>query len=249
MAGHSKWSNIKRKKGAADAKRGKLFTKLIREIQVAARLGGGDLEGNPRLRDAVIEAKSNNMPKETYERAIKRGTGDLEGVSYESITYEGYGPSGVAMLIESLTDNRNRTVAELRALMTRNGGSLGEAGSVAWIFDRKGLIAVKKEGVPEERIMELSLNAGAEDLKDEGGVWEVVTPPSEFNQVNEAIQASGAKVEFATVSTIPKNTVRLEGEDAEKMLKLMELIEDLDDIQKVHANFDIDEQQLEHFGS
>ena len=248
MAGHSKWANIKRHKGAQDAKRGKLFTKLIREVQVSARMGGGDPASNPRLRDAIAEAYSNNMTKDTVTRAIKRGTGDVEGSHYEQMVYEGYGPGGVALMIESLTDNKNRTVADIRAIMTRNSGNLGEQGSVSWIFDKKGLIGISKETVAEEELMNLALESGAEDIRDEGDVWEVVTEPAEFSKVKEALDGKGMKCLSAGISAIPKNTVSLEGDKAADMIKLLEALEDLDDVQKVYANFDIDDEELARLG-
>lgn len=245
MSGHSKWSTIKRSKGAADAKRGKLFTKLIREIQVSARMAGGDSKSNPRLRDAISEARSNNMPKENIDRAIKRGTGELEGSEYEQITYECYGPGGTAILIESLTDNRNRTVADLRALLIRNGGSLAEAGSVAWVFEKKGQIIIKKMMAPEEILMEVALNSGAEDIQDEDENWSVLTSISEFEKVKAALEDAKIEMLSAGISSIPKNTIKLTGDDAEKMLKLMDIIEDNDDVQKVYSNFDIDAAELQ----
>jgi YebC/PmpR family DNA-binding regulatory protein len=249
VAGHSKWSNIKRKKGVVDAKRGKLFTKLIREVQVAARMGGSDVSANPRLREGIAECKANNLPKENIERAIKRGTGELEGSEYVEITYEGYGPGGTAILIESLTDNRNRTVSDLRATMVRNHGNLGELGSVAWIFDKKGVITIKKQMAPEEKLMEMALEAGAEDIRDEGEYWEIITDPSQLMAVKDAIEGHGLVTESAIMSAIPKTTVHLQGEDAAKMLKLMDVLEDIDDVQRVHANFDIDEKELEQLGA
>lgn len=245
MSGHSKWSTIKRAKGAADAKRGKIFTKLIREIQVAARIGGGDIRNNPRLRDAISEARANNMPKDTVDRAVKRGTGELEGSEYESITYEGYGLGGVAILIESLTDNRNRTVADLRALLTRNGGSLGEAGSVAWMFEKKGVISVGKAGQSEDSVMEAALEAGADDVQDEGESWDVLTAPPQLESVKTALENAKIPVLSSAVSAIPKNSIGLTGESAAKMLKLLELLEDMDDVQKVYSNFDIDPEELQ----
>lgn len=243
MAGHSKWSNIKHKKGAADAKRGKLFTKLIREITVAARLGGGDPSGNPRLRDAIAEARSNNMPRDNIDRAIKKATGEQDGASLEEIVYEGYGPGGVAMMIESLTDNKNRTVADVRSRLTKSGGSMGENGSVGWIFSKKGLIVVSKEKASEEQLMEVALEAGAEDIKDEGDIWEVLTEQSEFSAVCEALEKSKIAFESASVTAIPSTSVELKGEAAGKMLKLIDSLEDLDDVQKVHTNFDISEEE------
>lgn len=246
MAGHSKWANIKRKKGANDAKRGKLFTKLIREITVSAKMGGGDLDANPRLRDAVGEAKSNNMPKDTIDRAIKRGSGTgADDANYEQLTYEGYGPGGVAVLIESLTDNRNRTASEVRAAMTKHGGSLGTSGNVSWMFKRKGVIVVSKQSSGEEKLMDLALEAGAEDIQDEGDVWEIYTDPSVFSAVRESLDEGAISIDSASITAVPENRVQIEGEVAEKMLKLMDALEDLDDVQKVHANFDIDEKVLE----
>ena len=246
MSGHSKWHTIKHKKGALDAKRGKIFTKLIKEITVAARTGGtGDLDANARLRKAVTDAKAQNMPNDTIDRAIKRGTGELEGVNYEEITYEGYGVNGVAMLVETMTDNRNRTVAELRHLFSKNGGNLGEAGSVAWMFDKKGLIVVDKEAKSEEELFEIAIEAGAEDLKDEGEVFEIYTAPENYDTVDEAVKKAGIEPQASELSMIPQNYIKLEGSDAKQMLKLYEAIDDNDDVQKVYANFDIDESEME----
>ena len=246
MSGHSKWHTIKHKKGALDAKRGKVFTKLIKEITVATRTGGsGDVDTNARLRKAVSDAKAQNMPNDTIDRAIKRGTGELEGVNYEEITYEGYGVNGVAMLVETMTDNRNRTVAELRHLFSKNGGNLGEAGSVAWMFDKKGLIVVDKAAKPEEELFEIAIEAGADDLQDEGDVFEIYTAPENFEAVDEAIKAAGIEPQAAEVSMIPQNYIKLEGADAKQMLKLYDAIDDNDDVQKVYANFDIDESEME----
>lgn len=249
MAGHSKWANIKHRKGAQDAKRGKIFTKLIKEIQVATRMGGADIDSNPRLRDAITEARSNNMPKDKIENAIKRGSGSMDGENYEEITYEGYGPGGVALLIESLTDNRNRTVADVRFIVSKGGGSLGESGSVAWMFEKKGLIALNRKDIEEDKLMELALEAGAEDIKEEGDVWEVITPREEFHTVLTAIEGSNLKPVSSGISAIPKNTVKLEGDNVEKMLNLMEKLEDSDDVQKVYANFDISDEDLAKFGA
>ncbi len=246
MSGHSKWHTIKHKKGALDAKRGKVFTKLIKEITVAARTGGtGDLEANARLRKAVNDSKAQNMPNDTIDRAIKRGTGELEGVNYEEITYEGYGIGGVAILIETMTDNRNRTVAELRHLLSKNGGNLGEAGSVAWMFDKKGLIIVDKETKSEEELFEIAIEAGAEDMKDEGDVFEIYTSPEIYDAVDEAVKKAGIEPQASEVSMIPQTYIKLEGDDAKKMLKLYEAVEDNDDVQNVYANFDIDESEME----
>jgi YebC/PmpR family DNA-binding regulatory protein len=246
MSGHSKWHTIKHKKGALDAKRGKIFTKLIKEITVAARTGGtGDLDSNARLRKAVSDAKGQNMPNDTIDRAIKRGTGELEGSQYEEITYEGYGLGGVAVMVETMTDNRNRTVAELRHLFSKNGGNLGEAGSVAWIFDKKGLFVIPKDAKSEDELLEIVLEAGADDLKSEGEVFEVLTAPENFEAVNEAIKAAGIDPQVAEVTMIPQNSIKLEGADAKSMLKLYDAIDDHDDVQKVYANFDIDESEMQ----
>jgi YebC/PmpR family DNA-binding regulatory protein len=245
MSGHSKWHTIKHKKGALDAKRGKIFTKLIKEITVAARVGGsGDVDQNARLRKAVTDAKGQNMPNDTIDRAIKRGTGELEGVNYEEITYEGYGIGGVAVLVETMTDNRNRTVAELRHLFSKNGGNLGEAGSVAWMFDKKGYIVVDKDAKPEDELFELVIEAGADDLQDEGDVFEIYTAPENFDAVLDAVKAAGIEPQAAEISQVPQNFIKLEGADAQKMLKLYDAIDDNDDVQKVHANFDIDESEM-----
>ena len=246
MSGHSKWHTIKHKKGALDAKRGKIFTKLIKEITVAARTGGsGDIDSNARLRKAVQEAKGQNMPNDTIDRAIKRGTGELEGVNYDEITYEGYGPNGVAVLIETMTDNRNRTVAEIRHLFSKNGGNLGEAGSVAWMFDKKGYIVVDKAAKSEEELFEIAIEAGADDMQDEGDVFEIFTAPDAFEGVHEAIKAAGIEPQAAEVSMIPQNYIKLEGADAKQMMKLYDALDDNDDVQKVYANFDIDESERE----
>ncbi|HDR15297.1 MAG TPA: YebC/PmpR family DNA-binding transcriptional regulator [Desulfobacteraceae bacterium] len=248
MSGHSKWSSIKHKKGAADAKRGKIFTKLIKEITVAARLGGGDLNGNPRLRTAVDAAKAANMPKDNIERGIKKGTGELEGVSYEETNYEGYGPGGVAVLVECLTDKKNRTVADVKHIFERNGGSLGEPGCVAWMFEKKGLIVVDKAAVDEESLLELALNSGAEDVKDDGDEFEVITDPGDFVAVKSAIEEAGMPINLAENGMIPKNTVKLEGKKAQQMLSLMEALEDNDDVSNVYANFDIPDEEMEALG-
>lgn len=246
MSGHSKWHTIKHKKGALDAKRGKVFTKLIKEITVAARTGGsGDVDSNSRLRKAVSDAKAQNMPNDTIDRAIKRGTGELEGSHYDEITYEGYGVGGVAVMVETMTDNRNRTVAELRHLFSKNGGNLGEAGSVAWIFDKKGLFVISKSAKAEDELLEIVLEAGADDLKDGGEVFEVLTSPENFEAVNEALKQAGVETQVAEVTMIPQNSIRLEGADAKSMLKLYDAIDDHDDVQKVYANFDIDESEMQ----
>jgi YebC/PmpR family DNA-binding regulatory protein len=245
MSGHSKWHTIKHKKGALDAKRGKIFTKLIKEITVAARTGGsGDVDANARLRKAVNDAKAQNMPNDTIDRAIKRGTGELEGVNYEEITYEGYGIGGVAVLIETMTDNRNRTVAELRHLFSKNGGNLGESGSVAWMFDKKGLIIVDKSRKPEDELFEIAIEAGADDVSDEGDVYEIYTAPENYEAVSEAVKAAGIEPQAAEVSMIPQNYIKLTGDDAKRMLKLYEAVDDNDDVQNIYANFDIDESEM-----
>lgn len=244
MSGHSKWSTIKRKKGALDAKRGKIFTKLIKEITVAAKLGGGDPDGNPRLRTAIQTAKGANMPQENIARAIAKGTGELEGVHYEECAYEGYGPSGVAILISVLTDNRNRTGAEIRHVLTKNSGSMAEPNAVAWNFEKKGLLLVPREGVDEEALMELALEAGAEDMEPAADLFEIRTPPDAFEAVREALEKSGVPTESAELAMLPKSTVPLEGGEADRMLRLMEALEENDDVQNVYANFDISEEQM-----
>ncbi|MBU8848795.1 MAG: YebC/PmpR family DNA-binding transcriptional regulator [Desulfobacterales bacterium] len=242
MSGHSKWSTIKHKKGATDAKRGKLFTKLIKEITVAARMGGGDSDSNPRLRSALIAARAQNMPKDTYERAIKKGTGELEGVNYEEIIYEGYGPGGVAVLVECLTDNRNRTIAEVRHAFGKAGGNVGTDGCVAWMFDKKGLIVVNKEDSDEETLMEIALDAGAEDIKEETDLFEVISEPSDFDAVKDAIDAAGIKYEIAEITMLPQNLTKVEGKEAEQMIKFMEVLDDSDDVQKFYSNADIPDE-------
>ncbi|MBU1340863.1 MAG: YebC/PmpR family DNA-binding transcriptional regulator [Proteobacteria bacterium] len=242
MSGHSKWSTIKHKKGAADAKRGKIFTKLIKEITVAARMGGGDPETNPRLRHALNSAKTQNMPKDTFERAIKKGTGDLDGVNYEEIVYEGYGPGGVAVLVECLTDNRNRTIAEVRHAFNKAGGNVGTDGCVAWMFDKKGLISVSKEDSDEETLMEIALEAGAEDIKEESDSFDIIIEPSDFDAVKEAIDAAGIKYEVAEITMIPQNMTKVDGADAEQMIKFMDVLDDCDDVQKFYSNADIPDE-------
>lgn len=244
MSGHNKWSTIKHKKGAADAKRGKLFSKLIKEITIAARMGGGDPEGNPRLRTAVNAARSANMPKENIERAIKRGTGEIAGVTYEETTYEGYGPGGVAVMLEVLTDNKNRTVSEIRHIFDKFNGSLGESGCVAWLFDKKGIVVVTAEAVDEDDVMELALEAGAEDVEGEGDAFEMTTAPGDFEAVRSAVEEKGWKIELAEITMIPKDTVKLDGKKAEQMLKMMDALDDNEDLQKVYANFDISEEEM-----
>ena len=233
----------------ADAKRGKLFTKVIKEIMVAARFGGGDINANSRLRTAVNEAKAENMPKENIERAIKKGTGELEGVNYEELTYEGYGPGGVAMILEVLTDNKNRTVADVRHALSKYNGSLGEAGCVSWMFGKKGLLSIDKSGVDEDRLIEVALDAGALDVKDTGKEFDVTTDPSNFEEVKKAIDEAGFKSNYAEVTMVPQSTVRLTGKEAEQMLKIMESLEDSDDVQKVYANFDIADEEMERLSA
>ncbi|RKX92147.1 MAG: YebC/PmpR family DNA-binding transcriptional regulator [Spirochaetes bacterium] len=241
MSGHSKWASIKHKKGAADAKRGKIFTKIIKEITVAARLGGGDIEANPRLRTIVLKAKAENMPKDNIERAIKKGTGDLEGVDYVEGTYEGYGPGGVAIMIDTLTDNKNRTAADIRSILTKNGGNLGENGCVSYLFQRKGLITFDAQNYTEDEIFEAALEAGAEDVSTEEGIIEVITEPDDFNTVVETLQEAGFKTESAEITKIPDSTVSLTDEKTRKALRLIEKLEDNDDVQSVSTNLDIPE--------
>ncbi|HOG08487.1 MAG: YebC/PmpR family DNA-binding transcriptional regulator [Syntrophales bacterium] len=246
MSGHSKWSTIKRKKGAADAKRGKIFTKIIKEITLAARLGGGDPDGNARLRTAILAAKDENMPKDNIERAIKKGVGEIGGASsFEETTYEGYGPGGVALLVEVLTDNKNRTVAEIRHILSKHGGNLGENGCVAWMFDKKGSLLVNKSDIDEDALMELALEAGADDVREEEHEFEVITSPGAFETVRRAIEQRGIKLLSASIGMIPQNTVQLEAARAEQMIKLMEKLEDNDDVQNVYANFDIPDEIME----
>jgi len=246
MSGHSKWSTIKRKKGAIDSKRGKIFTKLIKEITLAARLGGGDVEGNSRLRQAIMAAKEENMPKDNIDRAVKKGTGDLAGAAaYEEVTYEGYGPGGVAVIIDVMTDNKNRTVAEIRHILSKHGGNLGENGCVAWMFEKKGSIVFDKKTVGEDALMEAALEAGAEDVRDQESEWEVITDPLTFEAVKKVIDQKSWKYLEARVGKIPQNTIQLDAGRAEQMLKLMEKLEDNDDVQNVYANFDIPDDVME----
>jgi len=245
MSGHSKWSSIKHKKGATDAKRGKVFSKLIKEITVAARLGGGDPSGNPRLRTAIAAGKAENMPKDNIERAIKKGTGELEGTTYEEANYEGYGPGGVAVLVNCLTDNKNRAVADVKHLFERNGGNLGEPGCVSWMFEQKGLIVFEKDKVDEEQVLDLALESGAEDVKEEETEIEVITDPSDFESVKKAIDDAGLSFIIAEITMIPKNTLKVEGKKAQQMLNLMQGLEDNDDVNHVYANFDISDEVLE----
>jgi YebC/PmpR family DNA-binding regulatory protein len=241
MSGHSKWATIKHKKGAADAKRGKVFTRLIKEITIAAKQGGGDPDGNPRLRTAIAAAKAENMPADNIKRAIQRGTGELEGVSYEEIVYEGYGPGGVAVMVQVLTDNKNRAVSELRHMFSKNNGNLGESGSVGYLFTKKGLIVVPKSAASEEKLTEIALEAGAEDLSEDGDSWEITTDPKEFDAVLAAIKAAKIEPDLAEVTMIPSTYQKLEGTQASAMVRLLEALEDLDDTQNVYSNFDMDE--------
>jgi YebC/PmpR family DNA-binding regulatory protein len=245
MSGHSKWHTIKHKKGAADAKRGKIFTRLIKELSVAARHGGGDPGMNPRLRTIIADAKAANMPRENIERAIRRGTGEEPGVHYEEITYEGYGPGGVALLIQSLTDNKNRTVGEVRFILGKYNGNLAAENSVAWMFTRKGQVFVEKDKADEEKLLNAALEAGADDMSDDGGVWEIICAPENFETVRDAVKALGVEPANAEVAMVPQNYVKLQGSDARTMLKLMEALDDHDDVQHVWANFDIEEKEIE----
>ncbi len=240
MSGHSKWANIKHKKTSEDAKRGKIFTKIIKEIIVAARIGGGDPSANPRLRGALLNARASNVPKDNVERAIKKGTGELEGVQYEESTYEGYGPGGAAVLLESLSDNKNRTVADVRHVFNKYGGNLGENGCVAWMFQKRGWIAVAKKAVKEEILMAVALDAGAEDIREEDDDnYEIITAPEDFEAVKKSLADAGIPVGDAEVTMLPQSYVSLSGKDAEKMLKLMDALDDSDDVQKVYTNADI----------
>jgi YebC/PmpR family DNA-binding regulatory protein len=242
MSGHSKWSSIKHKKGATDAKRGKIFTRLIKEITVAARTGGGDPSGNPRLRTAILAAKSENMPKDNIERAIKKGTGELEGVNYEESNYEGYGPGGAAVLIESLTDNKNRAVADIRHIFNKCGGNLGENGCVSWMFDSKGYIDVEKKVVDEDKLMETAIEAGAEDVREDNNSFEIITEPNDFEAVKTAIDNASIPYVVAEITMLPQTMLELKGKEAEQMIKLMETLEDCDDVQKVYTNADIPDE-------
>ena len=245
MSGHSKWATIKRKKGAKDAERGRLFTRLIREITIAAKKGGGDENANPRLRTAILAAKAANMPAKNIENAIKKGTGELPGVVYEEMTYEGYGPGGIAVYMEVVTDNKNRTVAEIRHLMSKHGGSLGESGSVAWMFKKTGVITVPAAATTEDDLMMIALDAGADDIENADGIFRILTPPNALETVKSALEAAGIAVESAEVTMEPSSTVAVEGKQAEQVLKLMDVLEEHDDIQNVYSNFDIDEKTME----
>ena len=248
MAGHSKWANIKFRKERQDAKKGKVFTKIIKEITIAARSGGGDPETNPRLRTAIQNAKSANMPMKNIENAIMKGTGELPGVIYEEVVYEGYGPAGVAMYIECTTDNKNRTVSEIRHLLNKYNGNLGESGCVAWMFDKMGMIIFERDKVDEEKLLETALETGAEDVKEEETEFEVIMAPSDFETVKKAFDDEGMTYSVAEISMVPKNTVKLEGKKAEQMLNLMESLEDNDDVSNVYANFDIPDEVMEAIG-
>lgn len=244
MSGHSKWATTKHKKAAADAKRGKMFTKLTKEITVAARLGGGDPDGNPRLRTAIAKAKAVSMPADNIKRAVQKGTGELPGVSYEEITFEGYGPGGVALMIEVMTDNRNRTVSDIRHLLGKLGGNLGEAGCVAWMFNKKGYIVVSRAKAEEEKLMTLALDAGAEDMQVEDDNFVITTAPNDFEAVKKSLEDAGVPLEAAEVTMVPQTYVKLEGKEASQMMRLMETLEDHDDVQNVYANFDIPEEVM-----
>jgi YebC/PmpR family DNA-binding regulatory protein len=244
MSGHSKWATIKHKKGALDAKRGKIFTRLIKEIMVAAKAGGGDPDGNPRLRSAILAAKSENMPNDNIQRAVKRGTGEIEGASYEDITFEGYGPGGVAIIVEVLTDNRNRAVSEIRHAFSKNGGNLGESGSVSYMFSKKGVIIVAKSAAEEDKVTEIVLDAGADDLNNDGDYWEILTSPRDFEAVRDAVKAAKIEPESAEVTMVPSTYQKLEGTQASAMMRLLETLEELDDTQNVYSNFEMDEAQV-----
>jgi YebC/PmpR family DNA-binding regulatory protein len=246
MSGHSKWASIKHKKGAADAKRGKLFTRIIKELTVAARNGGGDPDGNPRLRTVIADAKAANMPADNTKRAIRRGTGEEPGVQYDEITYEGYGPGGVALILEVLTDNKNRAAGEVRHLLTKHGGNLGTSNSVAWMFDKRGYVLVERDAVDEETLMAAAIDAGADDFRDDGdGSWEVISSPENFDSVAEAIRALGIEPAVAQVAMLPHNRVTVEGKPAQQVIKLLTALEDLDDIRHVWSNVDISENDIE----
>ena len=245
MSGHSKWATIKHKKGALDAKRGKIFTRLIKEISVAAKAGGGDPDGNPRLRSAILAAKAENMPQDNIKRAIQRGTGELEGASYEEISFEGYGPGGVAVIVDSLTDNRNRTVSEVRFAFSKNGGNLGEPGSVRFMFSKKGVIAIEKHEANEEKLMDIVLEHGGEDLNDEGESWEIITDPGTYEAVLEAVKAAKIPTVMSAVTMIASTYTKLDGAPANQMIRLLDALEDLDDVQNVYSNLDMDAEQFE----
>ena len=245
MSGHSKWSSIKHKKGAADAKRGKVFTRIIKELTVAARSGGGDPAMNPRLRTIIADAKAVNMPADNIKKAIQRGTGELPGISYEEITYEGYGPGGAALILECMTDNKNRTVGEIRHLLGKHAGNLAAENSVAWMFSRKGQVVVEKSKADEEKLLNAVLDSGADDMNDDGSAWEIVSAPERFEAVRDAVKALGIELASAEIAMVPQNYVKLQGKEAQQMLRLFEAIDDHDDVQHVWANFDIEEKEIE----
>lgn len=249
MSGHSKWHSIKYKKAAQDAKRGKMFTKIIREMVVAARIGGGEPDTNPRLRKAIADAKGVNMPSDNIKRAILKGTGQLEGTTYEEFSYEGYGVGGVAIYVETLTDNKNRTVSEVRYIFSKNGGNMGESGCVAWMFNRKGYIVVEKAKASEDELLDLILEAGAEDLREDGSNYEIFTAPDDFEAVVNALQENNIKIAASNLGYIPQNYVKLEGKQAQQLLRLMEELEDHDDVQSVWSNFDIDEEEIAKYSN
>jgi len=249
MSGHSKWHSIKHKKAAQDAKRGKLFTKIIRELSVAARMGGADPDVNPRLRKAISDAKGINMPADNIKKAIMKGTGQLEGVSYEEVVYEGYGPGGVAIYVEVMSDNKNRTVSELRYIFSKNGGNIGESGCVAWMFKRKGYIVVERSKASEDDLLEIATEAGAEDLREDGSNYEIFTPPEDYEKVVESLKGNSIEIAASNLGYIPQNYIKLEGKQALRLLRLMEELEDHDDVQHVWANFDIDEEEIAKYSS
>ena len=249
MSGHSKWSSIKHKKAATDAKRGRIFTRLLREIAVAARAGGGDPDKNARLRKAMTDARSQNMPADNIKRAILKGTGQLEGAAYEELTYEGYGPGGIALYLQVVSDNKNRTISEIRHIFAKNNGRIGENGCVAWMFKRMGYLDVEKDKASEDQLMEVALNAGAEDIKDDGSIWEITTSPEAHEKVLEAVKGAGIEVVDSNVGYLPQNYVKLEGKEAQQALKLVEELEEYDDVQNVSSNFDIDEEEIAKFGA
>jgi len=247
MSGHSKWASIKHKKAATDAKRGKVFTKVIKELAVAARMGGGDPDSNARLRKAISDSKAVNMPADNIKKAIMKGTGQLEGVSYEEMSYEGYGPGGVAIYVETLTDNKNRTVSEIRHIFSKNGGNLAESGCVAWMFDRKGYIVVEKTKAAEDKLLDLVLEAGAEDLREDGSNYEIFTAPDDYEAVSNALEENNIETAASNLGYIPQNYVKLQGKQAQQLMRLMEEMEDHDDVQNVWANFDIDEEEIAQY--
>jgi YebC/PmpR family DNA-binding regulatory protein len=249
MSGHSKWHSIKHKKAAQDAKRGKIFTKIIRELSIAARMGGADPDANSRLRKAISDAKAVNMPADNIKKAIMKGTGQLEGVSYEEIAYEGYGPGGVAIYVEAMSDNKNRTVSELRHIFSKNGGHIGESGCVAWMFNRKGYIVVERAKASEDDLLEIVTEAGAEDLREDGSNYEIFTPPEDYEKVVESLKNSSIEIAASNLGYIPQNYIKLEGKQAQQLLRLMEELEDHDDVQNVWANFDIDEEEIAKYSS